>query len=342
MSVTRKFTIWSPAAKLAGTPDLVISRSAQELVTYEDLGQLRYEELTETGILTLQENAAEARLYTFQMADSIEKTALLNYLRTLQKRGDSSASIGIQKGELRFRDEWWRFDTAEITNINFRTATGTPITVATRSLTYYEAPCYLLMDGPWRSRLGASTTATEETSGEGADFAILERINPIDSDGITAQLSGTIRIAYSTEFQVDFTILSNPYIRGPSKSVNIDYSLRESPGITGVRLGTYKQEWSIQGAELTLTELKELRSLLSRWRDQGGNITLTDLTSEISEPTPRTRAIATGVEDISNGQTRYFGSFNVGQHEKLSVSPKSGDNTKVLVDITFRELGASA
>ena len=338
MSVIRKFTIWSPAAKLAGTPDLVISQSSGEFVTYEDLGQLRYEELTETGVQTLQDNAATARQYTFAIAESIEKTALLNYLRILQGQGDGT--IPAQKGELRFRDEYWRFDTAEISNVNFRTAIGTPITVATSSLSYYEAPWYLIFNGPWRSLLGSSTAGTEETSGESADFSVLERINPIESDGITVQQSRTIRLSYGG-FQVDFSVLSNPYIRRHNKSVSISYSLAENPGISGIRLGTYKQEWPIQ-AEITKAQLKDLRSLLSRWRAQGGSIVLTDLTSELSEPTPRTRAIATGSEDISNGQTRYFGSFNVGQNGPLEVSPKDGDDGRVVISIVLAELEASA
>ncbi|NEZ65544.1 hypothetical protein D0962_22760 [Leptolyngbyaceae cyanobacterium CCMR0082] len=339
MSVTRKFTIWSPAAKLAGTPDLVITQSSGEFLTYEDLGQLRYEELTETGVLTLQDNAAEARLYTFQMGDSIEKTALLNYLRILQKRGDGA--IPIQKGELRFRDEYYRFDTAEITGVNFRTAYGTPITVSTRSLSYYEAPCYLLIDGPWRSRLGMSTEGTEETSGETADFAILERINPIASDGITEQRLGTIRVSYGG-FRVDFDQLDDPYIREPNKSIQINYSLSENPGISGIRLGTYKQQWPIQGAELTKEAALNLDSLLASWRQSGGNIILSDLTRKLAEPSPRTRAISTGSEDVSNGISRYYASFNVGQDGALAIREKAGDSTKRLISIIFKELGASA
>ncbi|MEO0869093.1 MAG: hypothetical protein AAFY17_11720, partial [Cyanobacteria bacterium J06642_11] len=301
MSVIRKFTIWSPAAKLAGTPDLVITRSQSELVTYEILGQLKYQELTETGLLTLQENVAKAHLYTVSMGDSNEKRVLLDYLRILQNQ--SVGGISTQKGQLRFRDEYWRFDTAEITGINFRTAIGTPLTINTRPQTYYEAPCYLLFDGPWRTRLGSSGLGTEETSGEGADFAVLERINPIASDGITEQQLGTIRVSYGG-FQVDFDQLEDPYVRVNSKTISIDYSLREAPGITGVRLGTYKQQWPIQSAELSVEAALELDSLLAKWRQDEGNITLSDLTRKLAEPSPRTRAVDTGSEDLSNGIAR--------------------------------------
>lgn len=342
MSATRKFTIWSPAAKLAGTPDLVISQSLDELVTYEDLGQLRYQELTESGELTLQENAAEARLYTFQVADSIEKIALLNYLRVLQKRGDSSASIAVQRGELRYRDEWYRFDSAEIASVNFRVATGTPITVSTRSLTYYEAPCYLLVDGPWRQRLGASYQGTEETSGETADFAILERINPIDSDGITAQQKGTVRVAYGG-FQIDFLALPNSFERLPSQSPVLSFSLRDNPSVDGIRQGTYKQRWPIQGAELTERQADRLDAMLSLWRSNwtsgGATIQLTDLTRRIAEPSPNTRTVATGTTAITeNGTTQYFATFDVAPDGPLSITRKDGDSSTRLVNIAFGEL----
>ncbi|MGD1852736.1 MAG: hypothetical protein ACFB2W_00655 [Leptolyngbyaceae cyanobacterium] len=338
MSVTRKFTIWSPAAKAAGTPDLVVTQTPDELVTYEDLGQLQYEALTESGVLTLQNNTAEARLYTFSIGDVLEKTALLNYLRILQKRGDGA--ISKQEGLLMYRDEYWRFDTAEITGVNQRVAVGTPISVAGRSLTYHEAPCYLLFNGPWRSLLGRSEEGTEETSGEEAKFAILERINPLESE-ITTQLSGTIRLSYGG-FQVDFLRLEDPYIRTPSKTTTIDYAIAETPAIKGPRLGTYKQQWPIQNAELSAAQVKELDSLLSSWRQNGGSMTLIDLARELAEPSPRTRAIGSGSEDISNGITRYFASFNVGQNGRLEVREKQGDSEKRLVNLTLSELGASA
>ena len=65
MSVTRKFTIWSLAAKSVGKPEFFVQRTVSSggLITYEDLGELDYKELTEAEVLTLQENSASARLY---------------------------------------------------------------------------------------------------------------------------------------------------------------------------------------------------------------------------------------------------------------------------------------
>ena len=282
MAVTRKFTIWSPAAKLAGTPDLVVQRtiSGGDLITYEDLGELDYKELTETGDLTLQEDSASARLYTVSLADSIEKTVLLNYLRTLQTDGNPTAGIPAQKGLIRFRDEFWRYDLeADITGVNFRTAIGDPVTISTRQQSYYEAPCYLLISDPWRGVLGKSEGGTEETSGETADFAVLERINPIARRDYT--------LAINLSLPQDISALSiNRFPKGsPPRKPNsngfvsgVEHTPAQVPLFSGAKRD--RLTWDVS-AILTEAEYLKLGALF-RWQQNrllnqlDGRLTWTD------------------------------------------------------------------
>lgn len=329
-----RLEIFHPNAALSAKVAVIQESTELELTSLGELGGVTVSDTLEDGVLSVTRSSVQPRVYTITAgAVDRETAATLDYFRILQNQGDASIPLTEQSGVLRVRDFCYQINEIE-TGLYQRTIpTGsTTETVGTETLRCgIEMPIYLEYPAGFRSILG--------NYGESIEITLYERVAPLPSE-ITTQLTGTIRVSYGAEFSVDFTKLSNPYVRQPVFNPEIDYALSQSWSTTGVVTGNSKQEWVIQ-AEISKTQLTELRSLLSRWRSNGGNITLSDLTSEIAEPTPRTRAIASGVEDISGAITRYFGSFNAGQSGQLEVTPVDGSSDNVNASVTFRELDAS-
>lgn len=313
------------------------SFTESNLIQLTELGGLRQPSF-EDGVLTINKESKQPRVYEVNGVETRDIAVLVQYYKHLQDQGDATLAVEPQLGQIYFRDLYYPINELEVALYNRTASAGSTTEIISGETVRcgFEAPCYLVFDGSIKNVLGSQGV----TSYEDLTFFIVERVDLLPSE-ITTQLSGTIRVAYGAEFTVDFTKLTNPYIRRPIASPEIVYSVNQNPGVSGPLEGTYKQEWAIQ-AEITLDQLKTLQSLLSRWRSNEGNITLTDLTHEIAEPTPRTRTIASGLEDISGAITRYLGSFNVGQSGALQIEPKDGDSTHVVVSVTFRELEASA
>lgn len=292
----------------------------------------------EDGTQSLSKEAKQPRLYTVQGVTTREQYALVNYYKQLQNNGDPNQPLAAQEGLIYCRDYYYEIDELELRYQRVATGDSTTTTVSGRTIRCgFQFPCYLLFGEQIKNVLGRYYGEISSIA-ESAEFAILERVDLLPSE-ITTQLSGTIRIAYASEFSVDFTKLANPYARRPVDAPEITTSLFQNPGIERL-VGDYKQEWILQ-AELTLDQLRGLHSINARWRSNGGDITLSDLTHVLVESLPRTRLIASGAEDISNGVTRYFASFNVGQHQAIEINPKEGDSQHVIVNCTYRELEAS-
>ena len=283
------------------------------------------------GSQDVTKEAKQARVYGVNGVGDRSVGALVAYYRHLQCQGDAGLALPAQEGLIYCRDYAFQIHDLE-TNLYQRVATVDSTTEVIGAETFrcgFTFPCWLIFGAQLKVLLGAY--------GEQFEFGILERVDALP-DEITTQPERTIRVAYGAEFTVDFLSLSNPYIRQPIRSPGVNYSIEGGPEILGPALADQKQEWVIEGAELTLRQLKDLRSLLSRRRNEDGIITLTDLTTEISEATPATRAVATGSIETVNGQDRYFASFNVSQDGPVTVTPKNGDSSKVLVSVTFREV----
>ncbi|MEM9263952.1 MAG: hypothetical protein AAGA46_00335 [Cyanobacteria bacterium P01_F01_bin.13] len=332
--MTARLEIYSP--NVPGKVAIIEESTSLSLSALSELGGVVNEGL-ENGVLSISKDSVQPRQYTLTTAAGDRETAaVLDYFRILQANGDASIPVGQQMGQLHLRDFNYQINDIESGFYRRTIPTGsTTEVVGTETLRCgVEMPVYILYPEQIKSLLG--------NYGETFEITFIERVNALPSE-VTTQVDKTIRVAYSTEFSIDFLSLPNPYIRIPVESPEILYSIRQTHSIRQPADGDFKQQWQIENAEITLDQLKDLRSMLSRWRGNGGNLTLTDLSSEIAESVPRTRQIATGFsEEIINSTTRYFGAFNVGQVGPLSVSPKQGDSEKVLVSITFSELGGSA
>lgn len=340
--MTARLEIYSP--KVAGKTATIEEFAQQSLAALSERGRL-VEGDFENGIFSVSKESTQPRVYTVPSGAGDRVTsATLDYFRILQQSGDPTLPLAAQDGRLQLRD--FAFQINEIETGFYRRTIPTGSTtevVGTETLRCgIEMPVYVFFPEQIKNLLG--------NYGELYDLVIIERTTALP-DEITTQLASTIRISYSI-FTVDFTSLSNPYIRQPVLSPTLSYTVRQTANLGAAVAGTYKQHWPIQGAELTLGQLTTLRSLLSKWREDvkaaiqaqqsTPSITLVDLTSQIAEPTPRTRAIGSGTVTATGGIDQYFGSFNVGHNGPIDVSAKDGDSTKVLVNIAFGELGASA
>ena len=343
MADNLQFTIWCPDANDGKTggdviPDLVIdsASSGQDFVVVTELGGLQFEDLSTNGVIGLKQGAAQARLYTINLGAEASKTAILDYLRILQLRGDSSDSIPSQLGNIYYRDEVYRIDPQDL--INFRTSYGSPLTVGPRALVYHEAPCYLLFDGAWKRILG-KYGETEATNIESADFAVLERINPIS--GEAASTEGTINLTLGSYSLSISRFSGNTLPRRPDSSSLIEYSAYGTPIESGPAYDPKRSRWPIE-AELTADELIILQRMLALYASTpGSGIQLDDFTYQYVEKSPRTRAIATGSATDDSVTTSYWGRFNVAPTSILNVSPKSDDNLYRLIQIDFAERGNS-
>lgn len=332
MADNLQITIWCPEANTGKTgaeliPDLVIDAtpSGKDFVVVTELGQVEFDSLLPNGQITLKQGAAQARLYTINLGGTADQLAVLDYLRILQLRGDSSDSIDAQLGNIYYRDEFYRLDPADL--INYRTSYGTPLVVGPRSLVFHEAPCYLLFDGAWKRILG-QYGASEAENAESADFAILERINALSTEATSN--AGTVQISFSG-FSVSFSqFTGNIYPRQPETSQGITYSIAGAVNRTGPSYSPKKQIWPLD-CELADAELLTLQRLLAAHEANPASISLADYTLQFVEATPRTHAIASGSATTSGSTVAYWAQFNVEPRTPLVVSSKGdGSNSKVI------------
>lgn len=134
-------------------------------------------------------------------------------------------------------------------------------------------------------------------------------------------MSSSIILA-SGSLSLTITRFSNAsYPRERIDGPTLSYSAYGSP----VREGTWfepKHIWNIE-ARLNATERLMLDRLYAYWllSDPKPAIILSDQTRQFTEPSPRTRALASGAtETIADGMTSYFAQFQVefGQEPKYS------------------------
>jgi hypothetical protein len=86
------------------------------------------------------------------------------------------------------------------------------------------------------------------------------------------------------------------------------------------------------------SDLDNLESLFNRWQLLGGDIVLHDYTRDYSEPTPRTRAIASGGAAVTVGSmVRYPAQFNVRFSGELTLEIQSSQGSEVLATFQLIE-----
>lgn len=94
----------------------------------------------------------------------------------------------------------------------------------------------------------------------------------------------------------------------------------------------------LRATTASFSDLDNLEAIYNRWQLLGGDIVLHDYTRDYSEPSPRTRALATGGAEVTVwGMVRYPAQFNVRFSGELGLAVQSSQGADVLATFQLVE-----